>query len=55
MILWFFFISISYKKKTTVYTLFVSAWQRRHGDYIAKWIRVGYGDRGDRWAENSFI
>ena len=55
MILWFFFISILYKKKTTVYTLFVSAWQRRHGDSIAKWIPVGYGDRGDRWAENSFI
>ena len=34
MILWFCFISILYEKKNTVYTLFVSAWQRRHGDYI---------------------
>ena len=36
MILWyFFFISISYENKNTVYMLFVSAWQKRHGDYIA--------------------
>ena len=48
MILWFFFISILYEKKTQ--SIRCLSLLDREGDVVTKWIRVG--NRGDRWAEN---